>query len=460
MRESRAGLPAVDRVLRSAEGEALIARYGRPLVLDAVRAALDERRRCDAGASALTIAEASAAALARTMQPSQRRVFNLTGTVLHTNLGRAPLPEEAIAAATAAMRDPTTLEYDLETGGRGERDDHIAGWLTRLTGAEAALAVNNNAGALVLALNTLAEGRETIVSRGELIEIGGSFRLPDIMARAGTRLREVGTTNRTHIADFAAAIGPPTGLILKAHTSNYTIQGFTAATAAADLAALAREHEIPFVEDLGSGSLVDLGRWSLPHEPTAAEALAQGADLVTFSGDKLLGGPQAGLVAGRADLIARLARNPLKRALRIDKIRLAALEAVLRLYADPDRLAERLPALRMLVRSASEIAMAGQRLLPAVARALGGAADVSLAEMRSQIGSGALPVALLQSVGLALRPMHSSGAAVERLARALRALPVPVIGRIEGGRVLLDLRCLEDEAAFLAQLPVLRADQP
>ncbi len=460
MRESRAGLPAVDRVLRSAEGEALIARYGRPLVLDAVRAALDERRRCDAGASALTIAEASAAALARTMQPSQRRVFNLTGTVLHTNLGRAPLPEEAIAAATAAMRDPTTLEYDLETGGRGERDDHIAGWLTRLTGAEAALAVNNNAGALVLALNTLAEGRETIVSRGELIEIGGSFRLPDIMARAGTRLREVGTTNRTHIADFAAAIGPPTGLILKAHTSNYTIQGFTAATAAADLAALAREHEIPFVEDLGSGSLVDLGRWSLPHEPTAAEALAQGADLVTFSGDKLLGGPQAGLVVGRADLIARLARNPLKRALRIDKIRLAALEAVLRLYADPDRLAERLPALRMLVRSASEIAMAGQRLLPAVARALGGAADVSLAEMRSQIGSGALPVALLQSVGLALRPMHSSGAAVERLARALRALPVPVIGRIEGGRVLLDLRCLEDEAAFLAQLPVLRADQP
>ena len=460
MTERRVALPAVDRVLRSVKGEALIARFGRPLVLDAVRAVLDERRRCGASASAVAIAEASAAWLARTMRPSQRRVFNLTGTVLHTNLGRAPLPEEAIAAATAAMRDPTTLEYDLESGRRGERDDHITGWLTRLTGAEAALAVNNNAGALVLALNTLAEGRETIVSRGELIEIGGSFRLPDIMARAGTRLREVGTTNRTHLADFAAAIGPQTGLILKAHTSNFAIQGFTAAAPAAKLAALAREHEIPFVEDLGSGSLVDLGRWGLPHEPTAAEAVAEGADLVTFSGDKLLGGPQAGLVVGRADLIARLARNPLKRALRLDKIRLAALEVVLRLYTDPERLAERLPTLRMLARPPDEIATVGQRLLPAVMQALGGVAEVALVETRSQIGSGALPIALLPSTALALRPKTGSGTAVEALARALRKLPIPVIGRIEGGCVLLDLRCLEDEAAFFAQLPALAASKP
>ena len=460
MTERRAALPAVDRVLRSAEGEALVARYGRPMVLGAVRVALDERRRGDASASAVAIAEASAAWLARTMQPSQRRVFNLTGTVLHTNLGRAPLPEEAIAAATAAMRDPTTLEYDLESGRRGERDDHIAGWLTRLTGAEAALAVNNNAGALVLALNTLAEGRETIVSRGELIEIGGSFRLPDIMARAGTRLREVGTTNRTHLADFAAAIGPRTGLILKAHTSNYTIQGFTAAAPAAKLAALAREHEIPFVEDLGSGSLVDLGRWGLPHEPTAAEALAQGAALVTFSGDKLLGGPQAGLVVGRADLITRLARNPLKRALRLDKIRLAALEAVLRLYADPDRLTERLPTLRLLIRPPEEIAASGQRLLADVQQAFADMAQVSLVETRSQIGSGALPVSLLPSTALALRPKTGSGTAVEVLSHALRRLPIPVIGRIEGGCVLLDLRCLEDEAAFLGQLPALAATKP
>ncbi len=453
-RHGRAALPAVDKVLRAERACGLIAQHGRALVLDAVRAELAQRRQLGASASIAEIVEQSAQALARLVEPSQRRVFNLTGTVLHTNLGRAPLPEEAIAAAAEAMRDPSTLEYDLETGRRGERDDHLSGWLKRLTGAEAAIAVNNNAGALVLALNALADGRETIVSRGELIEIGGSFRLPDIMARAGTRLREVGTTNRTHLGDFTAAIGPQTGLILKAHTSNYAIEGFTAAVPATKLASLAHERAIPFVEDLGSGSLIDLAAWGLPHEPTVAEALGAGADLVTFSGDKLLGGPQAGLIVGRADLIARLASNPLKRALRLDKIRLAALEAVLRLYADPDRLAERLPTLRLLSRSRSDIEALGRRLLPAVGRAFAGTAEICLIETRSQIGSGALPVSLLPSAALALRPLGStkSGAAVEALARALRGLPIPVICRIESGNVVLDLRCLEDETAFLAQL--------
>jgi L-seryl-tRNA(Ser) seleniumtransferase len=457
-RKGRAALPAVDRILRSDDGCALIARYGRALVLDAVRAALAERRNSGEAASVSAIVADGSSRLAHLLRPSQRRVFNLTGTVLHTNLGRAPLPEAAIAAAVSAMRDPSTLEYDTETGRRGERDDHISGWLVRLTGAEAALAVNNNAAALVLALNTLANGRETIVSRGELIEIGGSFRLPDIMARAGTRLREVGTTNRTHLADFAAAIGPDTGLILKAHTSNYAIEGFTAAAPAAKLAALARERSIPFVEDLGSGSLVDLEAWGLPHEPTVAEALERGADLVTFSGDKLLGGPQAGLVVGRADLVAKLAKNPLKRALRLDKIRLAALEAVLRLYADPDRLAERLPTLRLLSRPKAEIDAVAHRLLPLVREAFAGIAEVDIVETRSQIGSGALPVSLLPSAALALRPAGTmkSGAAVEGLARALRALPIPVIGRIEAGNVVLDLRCLEDEAGFFSQLGELR----
>jgi L-seryl-tRNA(Ser) seleniumtransferase len=453
-REGRAALPSVDRVLRAAGP--LTERYGRALVTDAVRAALAERRRDGAASGVDAIIADSAAALALLTRQSQRRVFNLTGTVLHTNLGRAPLPEEAIEAAAEAMRAPTTLEYETAGGRRGERDDHVAGWLKRLTGAEAALAVNNNAGALVLALNALAAGKETIVSRGELIEIGGAFRLPDIMARSGTALREVGTTNRTHLRDFAAAIGPQTGLILKVHTSNYTVQGFTAAAPTAELAALAREHRLPLVEDLGSGTLVGLEDWGLPHEPTVAEALKAGADLVTFSGDKLLGGPQAGLVVGRADLIATLAKNPLKRALRLDKIRLAALEAVLRLYADPDRLAERLPALRLLARPAAEIEALAQRLLAAVAAALAGVAAVEIVACRSQIGSGALPVSLLPSAGLALRPVQAAGRAVEHLAQALRDLPIPVIGHIDAGRVVLDLRCLEDEAGFAGQLAAFR----
>ncbi len=451
-RDRRASLPAVDRVLTAPGAALLIEHHGRALVLDAVRAVLAEHRAAGTPASVEEIVAASSDAVARMTRPSQRRVFNLTGTVLHTNLGRAPLPEEAIAAAAEAMRAPSNLEYDIDSGRRGERDDHLAFWLRRLTGAEAALTVNNNAGALLLALNALAFGRETIVSRGELIEIGGAFRLPDIMQRAGTRLREVGTTNRTHLRDFADAIGPETALILKVHTSNYEIHGFTAAAPPGQLAALARERGLPFVEDLGSGTLVDLDRWGLPHEPTVAELLKTGADLVTFSGDKLLGGPQAGLVVGRADLVAILAKNPLKRALRLDKIRLAALEAVLRLYADPDRLAARLPALRLLTRPHAEIAAAAERLRPRVARALDGLASVSVVETRSQIGSGALPVSLLPSTGLALAPLATGGGAVEALARRLRALPVPVIGRIEGGRIILDLRCLKDEAGFLGQL--------
>jgi L-seryl-tRNA(Ser) seleniumtransferase len=456
VRDRRAALPAVDRVLRSPGAALLIERYGHHLVVDAIRDAIAERRSAAEAASVGAIVAASEVALARLIRPSQRRVFNLTGTVLHTNLGRAPLPEEAVRAAAEAMRAPSTLEYDLESGRRGERDDHVAPWLKRLTGAEAALAVNNNAGALLLTLNALALGKEAIVSRGELIEIGGSFRLPDIMARAGTKLREVGTTNRTHLKDFADAIGPETALILKVHTSNYAIQGFTAAVPAARLAPLAHQHGLPLVEDLGSGTLMGLERWGLPHEPTVAEALKAGADLVTFSGDKLLGGPQAGLVVGRADLVGALARNPLKRALRLDKIRLAALEAVLRLYADPDRLAERLPSLRLLARPHDEIAAAAERLMPALAEALDGIASVLPVETKSQIGSGALPVSLLPSAGLALSPPRASGGAVEALARLLRSLPVPVIGRIEAGRVILDLRCLDDEAGFTGQLEELK----
>ena len=450
--DARTRLPSVDRLLAQPEAAALIAAHGRPLTLEALRAALDKLRETPPadGADPTGLALVDAASrLERLARPSQRRVFNLTGTVLHTNLGRALLPEEAIEAVATAMREPSNLEYDLASGRRGERDAHVASWLVRFSGAEAATVVNNNAAAVLLVLNTLAKGREAIVSRGELVEIGGAFRIPDVMARAGARLVEIGTTNRTHPKDYEAAIGPKTALLMKVHASNYRIEGFTAAVPAGDIAPIARARNLPLVEDLGSGTLIDLKPLGLPHEPTVAESVAAGADLVTFSGDKLLGGPQAGLIVGRADLIARINKNPLKRALRLDKMRLAALEAVLRLYADPDKLRRRLPTVRHLARPKSEIEALSGRLAPAVAKAYSGRAEVSVVECASQIGSGAMPVENLPSAGLRLVPV-TGGA--DRLARQLRQLPIPVIGRIADGAVLLDLRCLEDEAGFVTQL--------
>jgi L-seryl-tRNA(Ser) seleniumtransferase len=454
--DTRASLPSVDRMLRAAPVMSLVETYGRQPVVEAVRAVLAELRDAKDEASEADIAAACRARLAAEMRPSQRRVFNLTGTVLHTNLGRAPLPAEAVRATAEALADPTNLEYELGSGKRGDRTDHVRGWLTGLTGAEAATVVNNNAAAVFLVLNTLALRREVPVSRGELIEIGGTFRMPDIMARAGAKLVEVGTTNRTHLADFAAAIGPRTAMLMKVHPSNYAIEGFTAAVSDRELADLAHGHGLPFVIDLGSGTLVDLEAYGLSHEPTPMEALEAGADLVTFSGDKLLGGPQAGIIVGRADLIRKLDRNPLKRALRLDKGRLAALEAVLRLYADPDRLSARLPALTLLTRPAETIRGLGERLLPLVASVLATAAEAGLEPCKSQIGSGSLPIDRLESWCLALRPKQPGGTALARLAAAFRALPVPVIGRIEEGCFRLDLRCLDDEAGFAEQLSHLK----
>jgi L-seryl-tRNA(Ser) seleniumtransferase len=467
-----AAVPSVDAVLRRPAVRAAAEAHGHALVVELARAALDTVRQVAlaAGASAgerpaleADIERRTLAALAALTALPLKPVFNLTGTVLHTNLGRAVLPREAIDALVAVAGQPSNLEYDLARGERGERDDHVADWLCRLTGAEAALAVNNNAAAVLLCLNSLGNRREVLVSRGELIEIGGAFRMPDIMARAGCRLREIGTTNRTHLRDYEAAISPNTALIMKVHTSNYAIEGFTAAVAERELATLAHARGLPLVTDLGSGMLVDLKRYGLPPEPTPREALAAGADLVTFSGDKLLGGPQAGLIVGRADLIAKLKRNPLKRALRCDKLTLAALAAVLRLYADPERLVERLPGLRQMARPEEAIRALAERLMPAVAARLAGRASVTVVACASQIGSGSLPVDRLPSAALALRPNagrgtgRGGGKALNALAAAFRTLPMPVIGRLHDGALLLDLRCLEDEAGFLAQLDQLAA---
>lgn len=454
-----ADVPSVDRLLNMPESTALIGSYGRSDVKRALRETLDDLRLAIRNGAAVDVDPAAimvavGTQLALDAAPPLIPVFNLTGTVLHTNLGRAPLPSEAIAAVAAVSEGASNLEYDLQSGRRGDRDSHLEAQICRITGAEAATVVNNNAAAVVLVLNSLAFGREVPVSRGELVEIGGSFRIPDIMQRSGCKLVEVGTTNRTHLQDFERSIGSETALVMKVHTSNYVIRGFVAAVPEPDLARLCGERDIPFVNDLGSGTLVDLERFGLPHEPTPMDALRNGADVVTFSGDKLLGGPQAGIIVGRRNLIKAIKENPLKRALRCDKMTIAALAAVLRLYADPDRLADRLPALRALTRPVDDVRRAAERLVPYVQSELAQLADVSVCDCDSEIGSGALPTRTMASAGIAVRPRgdKGSGRMLQQLAVAFRGLPIPVIGRIQDGSLIFDLRCLNDESSFTEQL--------
>lgn len=458
-------LPAVDRVLQQLP--ALIETHGRQLVTGCVRAELAAAREGIKHGLPLPDEAALLAAIGRRADASARAnlrpVFNLTGTVLHTNLGRAQLAEEAIAAMVDAARSPCALEYDLASGGRGDRDDLVSGLLSELVAGGdpniAATIVNNNAAAVLLTLNALAQGKEAVVSRGELVEIGGAFRVPDVMRRAQVKLVEIGTTNRTHDKDYAEAIGPKTALLMKVHTSNYAVVGFTKVVDEKAIADIAHAAGLPFVVDLGSGTLTDFAAYGLPAEPTPQQALAAGADIVTFSGDKLLGGPQAGLIVGRKDLIAKIKKNPLKRALRVGKTTLAALEATLRLYRDPDRLSQRLPTLRLLTRPLADIETTGQRLLPLIQAALGATVVVSLAPCSSQIGSGALPVERLPSLALLCRPTAKKpGKALLALEAAFRGLPVPVIGHIRDDAYHLDLRCLEagDEARFTEQLAHLK----
>src|SRR5205814_2236263 len=406
----------------------------RVLVIAAVRSALARaREEIQAGADPGDLVGRVEVELAAARGPRLRRAINATGVIVHTNLGRAPLAQEALERVTAVARGYSNLEYDLGAGGRGSRQDHVAPILRRLTGAEAALVVNNNAAAVLLALAALAEGREVLVSRGELIEIGDGFRIPHVLVRSGAQLREVGTTNRTRAADYERAIGPETAVLLRVHQSNFRVVGFTEQPSLEELAAVARRHELPLVDDLGSGVLV-----RLEDEPSAKESLAAGADLVCFSGDKLLGGPQAGIVVGRADLVERLRRHPLQRALRADKLTIAALEGTLGLYLDPERAAREVPVLRMLNEPAEAVRARAERL----AEAVGGEVERTVA----RVGGGALPLAELPSFACAVE---------EALAAPLRAAEPPVVGVIRDGRLLLDCRTMTDaeaeEAASLVQ---------
>lgn len=449
-------LPAIDRLLRDPAFSPLLMQYGHAQTVALLRQMLDEAREYIRLNQALPgwceawLMETSRR-LSQTQQSALRPVFNLTGTVLHTNLGRAIQAEAAVEAVTQAMRAPVTLEYDLDDAGRGHRDRALADLLCRITGAEDACIVNNNAAAVLLMLAATASGSEVVVSRGELVEIGGAFRIPDVMRQAGCVLHEVGTTNRTHAKDYRQAVNDNTGLLMKVHTSNYSIEGFTKAVDEAALAEIGRELNIPVVADLGSGSLVDLSQYGLPKEPMPQEMIAAGVSLVSFSGDKLLGGPQAGIIVGKKALIARLQSHPLKRALRADKMTLAALEATLRLYLHPEKLAAELPTLRLLTRQADAIRLQGERIQAALAAHYADF-DLQVEPCLSQIGSGSLPVDRLPSAALTFTPRDGRGSRLEALAARWRLLPVPVIGRIYDGRLWLDLRCLEDETRFMEML--------
>lgn len=460
-------LPSIDKLLRLPAVQSLLEEHGHTLVATHARALIDQLR-IQAIAGELEHAEVQTSALGAALalsvetrlMPRMQRVINLTGTVIHTNLGRSVLPESAIRHLTAMMEGPNNLEYDLQNGGRGDRDSIVEGLLCDITGAEAATVVNNNAAAVLLSIAALAGGREVIVSRGELVEIGGAFRMPDVMASAGAIMVEVGTTNRTHLADYERAINARTALLMKVHTSNYAVEGFTSSVAESELSVLAQARQVALVTDLGSGSLIDMAQYGLPHEPTPQQMLAAGCGVVTFSGDKLLGGPQAGLIVGERDLITKIRKFPMKRALRLSKLPLAALEATLMLYLQPELLTRDLPTLRWLTRKAEQVAQIAQTLLEPMQTALAPRYTVSLENMSSQIGSGSLPVDRLSSAGLAIAPAlpgkRGTGTALDTLAEALRALPLPIIGRIADDRLLLDFRCLDDTAEVLAQLHILQ----
>jgi L-seryl-tRNA(Ser) seleniumtransferase len=434
MSDARRELPSVNALLETSGVRSLLAQHPRRVVLDAVRSAVAAARSSgDAHRTEEQWIDSIASVVRRSTQSSLRRVINATGVVLHTNLGRAPLAEAAIRAIEEVAGGFSNLEYDIETGQRGSRYSHCVGLLRELTGAEDALVVNNCAAAIVLSLNALAQKKEVLVSRGEVVEIGGSFRIPEIMMRSGAKLVEVGTTNRTHDDDYRRAITPKTGAIVKVHRSNFAIEGFTSDVSVERLAFIAAEHGLPVIHDLGSGLMIPLDAYGLTGEPTASTAIASGATLVLMSGDKLLGGPQAGIILGASGVVAKLRKNPFARAMRVDKLTLSALEATLRLYLEPERALKEIPVLAMLTESAADIASRAH----ALARTLSeGGVAATVATTMASVGGGAFPTAQIPSASLVLQ-----GNATE-LEEKLRNADPPVIGRIADGKLLLDLRAV------------------
>ncbi|MEW6351102.1 MAG: L-seryl-tRNA(Sec) selenium transferase [Thermodesulfobacteriota bacterium] len=450
-------IPSVDRVLAEPELAPLRERYAEEIVKRAVRRSLDLLREeilheragesdCDTAAILGRISRY----LDEQLGPKLKTVINATGVVVHTNLGRAPLSDRVVNRIAEIARTYSNLEYDLAEGSRGERNSHLRTLIEELTGAEAAIAVNNNAAAVLLALSTLASGREVVVSRGELIEIGGSFRIPDVMAQSGAILREVGTTNRTHPKDYVQAINERTALILKVHPSNYQVVGFTREVSLEDLVAIARESGIPCMMDLGSGCLMDLSRYGLPGETTVQEALALGVDVVTFSGDKLLGGPQAGIITGRRDLVERMRKNQLARALRLDKLTMAALEATIEEYTRPDGGLSGIPVAEMISRSPQKLQKAAESLAEALRRRLGEQARISVEQGVGRVGGGSLPMGELHGPRVVIRP---TGVSAARMEKGLRLGRPPVIAMVREDAVLLDPRTLlQDQAGLIPEL--------
>jgi len=446
-------IPSVDEILSRPEIENVLKAYPRNVVVEGIRKALGRLRQELLRKEELSGVENELFSfehlyplfqkeIESQVQPQLRRVINATGVIIHTNLGRSPLHPSALQHVIEVAQTYSNLEYDIELGERGSRYAHVESILCRLSGAESALVVNNNAGAVLLALNTIAEGREAIVSRGELVEIGGAFRIPDVMKRSGALLKEVGTTNRTYLSDYQMAIGPQTALLLKVHTSNFRVMGFTSDVLLQDLVQLGREHHLPVIDDLGSGCFVDLTQYGLEKEPTVQEAIQTGVDVVTFSGDKLLGGPQAGIIVGKKNILDLIKTNPMTRALRIDKLTLAALESTLLLYLDEKRAMNEIPTLKMLTLDLSKLKRRGKRLLKRLQGMTEKRAQFTIREDVSQVGGGALPLQNLPTIIFAIKPVNFS---VNSLEENLRKGVPPIITRISKDELILDMRTVFDE---------------